>query len=97
MRCPVLGKTIADLDPSVLCYAHFGPAEPGDRLAAYAGTLGEWVGAIREKRAELGDDEAVVEHFVETGEMEAVWGERKARAETAMNVRGVLASLDRTE
>jgi hypothetical protein len=29
--------------------------------------------------------------------MDRVWGERKARGETSMNVRGVLTYLDRAE
>ncbi|PSQ18901.1 MBL fold metallo-hydrolase [Halobacteriales archaeon QS_8_69_26] len=89
--------TIEGLDPDVLCYAHFGPADPGNRLDEYRVTLAEWVDAVREMRAELGDDEAVIDRFVETQDIGEVWGERKARGETAMNVRGVLAYLDHAD
>jgi len=85
---------LRELDPATLLYGHFGPAPAGDRLATYADVLDGWVADIEAKRAELGDDEAVVDHFVETVDTPDVWGERKARAEVAMNVRGVLLSLD---
>ena len=90
-------EMLQSLDPGTLCYAHFGPAPTGDRLETYADILPEWVEAIEEKRAELGDDDAVIEHFVETVETPEIWGERKASAEVAMNVRGVLVALDREE
>ena len=86
---------IAGLDRSVCCFAHFGPRETGDVLEQYAATLSAWVGAVREKRAELGDDEAVVEHFAETTDLVDVFGAAKATGEVAMNTRGVLAYLDR--
>ncbi|WP_144904144.1 MBL fold metallo-hydrolase [Halobellus captivus] len=88
-------RTIEDLAPETLCFTHFGdvPYDP-DLLEAYKRTLVEWVEAVRQKRAELGDDEAVIEHFETHSEMVEVWGERKARAEASLNVRGVLTSLD---
>ncbi|MFB6110439.1 MAG: MBL fold metallo-hydrolase [Halodesulfurarchaeum sp.] len=87
-------EMIRDLDPSALYYAHFGPTEPDGLLAAYAAVLEAWVNTVAEKRAELGDVDAVVEHVdPETATLEA-WGPIKARAETAMNVRGVLQYLD---
>ena len=91
-------ETIRDLDPSTLLFGHFGPRETGDVPAAYAEVLTEWVSRVADARAELGDDEAVVEHFVEradTAGIEDVWGEEQAAAETEINVRGVLVSLDR--
>lgn len=88
-------EVIADLDPETLLYGHFGPAPTADRLETYADALSAWVAAITECRAEHGDDEAVVEHFVETVETPPIWGERKARAEVALNVNGVLTALDR--
>jgi len=90
-------ETIRDLDPETLLYAHFGTESTGDRLDEYAEKLDAWVTAVREKRAELADDEAVVRHFVETVETPDVWGEHKAREEVALNVRGVLVMLDRAE
>ena len=87
--------TIEALEPDVLLYPHFGPVEsaPLEVLAEYERVITEWVGAIEERFEALGDEDAVVEHFVETNEMEDVWGERKARTETGMNVRGVLRYL----
>lgn len=87
--------TLEELDRSTLLFTHFGPRQRGEILEAYREVLTEWVASVEEKRAELGDDEAVIEHFAEATEMGEVWGERKARAEAAMNVRGVLAYLDR--
>jgi glyoxylase-like metal-dependent hydrolase (beta-lactamase superfamily II) len=95
-RCQTDIDTLRDIDPDVLCYAHFGPAERGDKLDRYADVLDSWVEAVAARRAELGDDDAVVDHFVAEADAErAVWGREKADAEVAMNVRGVLAALDR--
>ncbi|RQG98777.1 MBL fold metallo-hydrolase [Natrarchaeobius oligotrophus] len=91
-------ERLQSIDPDVLLYTHFGPREVGDdareALAEYATVLEEWVDAVEAKRAELGDDEAVIDHFAESAEVADVWGERKASAEAAMNVRGVLGYLD---
>jgi glyoxylase-like metal-dependent hydrolase (beta-lactamase superfamily II) len=87
--------TLREIDPEVLCYAHFGPAEASDKLDRYADVLDSWVEAVAAKRAEL-DDDAVIDHFVAEADAErAVWGATKADAEVAMNVRGVLTALDR--
>jgi 3-deoxy-D-manno-octulosonic-acid transferase len=40
-------EMLADLDPEVLCYGHFGPAAPDDRLGTYAGRLEAWAAASR--------------------------------------------------
>jgi glyoxylase-like metal-dependent hydrolase (beta-lactamase superfamily II) len=90
-------ETIRELELETLLYAHFGPTPTDERLDEYAGKLDAWVTAVREKRAELEDDEAVVQHFVETVETPDVWGDHKAREEVALNVRGVLVMLDRAE
>ena len=88
-------ETIRDIDPAVLCFGHFGPREYDDALMdEYARVLQDWVEAIEAKRAELGSDEAVIEHFVGASDMTETWSERKARAEERLNVRGVLAYLD---
>jgi len=90
--------TLRDIDPEVLCYAHFGPAETGEKLDRYAEVLDAWVDAVAARRAELDDDAAVIDRFVAAADAErAVWGAEKADAEVAMNVRGVLTALDRTE
>jgi len=88
-------RMLQRLAPETLCYGHFGPAPADDRLTEFADVLTDWVESVAEARVELADDEAVIEHFVERTEMDAVWSERKARTETAMNVRGVLGYLDR--
>ena len=91
-------NAIRDLDPDVLCFGHFGPREYDESLLeAYKRTLVEWVEAVRRKRDELGDDEAVVDHFVDHADATEVWGERKARDETRLNVRGVLGYLDHAD
>lgn len=88
-------ETIRALDPELLLFGHFGPAESSDELLdEYKQVLTEWVEAVAEKRTELEDDEAVIEHFVENTAMDEIWGERKARAEERLNTRGVLAYLD---
>jgi glyoxylase-like metal-dependent hydrolase (beta-lactamase superfamily II) len=86
---------ILDREPDVLCFGHFGPrAFDADLLEAYRRTLVEWVEAVREKREELGDDEAVIRHFEEHTEMRDTWGEEKATAEERLNTKGVLGYLD---
>ena len=88
-------ETIQGIAPETLCFGHFGPREYEESLMDdYAQVLEAWVAAVREKRAELDDDEAVIEHFVEETEMAEVWSARKARAEERLNTRGVLAFLD---
>jgi len=88
-------EMLVAMEPETLLFAHFGPAEADGLLAEYTDVLTDWVGAVERTREELPDDEAVVDHFVERTSMDRVWGERKASGETAMNVRGVLAYLDR--
>ncbi|MEY7850183.1 MBL fold metallo-hydrolase [Natrarchaeobius sp. A-rgal3] len=94
-------ETIAEIDPDVLCYTHFGPREVGDdlecALAEYATVLEEWVADVEAARADLGDDEAVIERFASSADLGDVWTERKASAEAAMNARGVLGYLDDRE
>ena len=90
-------ETLQEIDPDVLLYTHFGPRWVGDDAEAvleeYGRVLEDWVQSVEARRAEL-DDEAVVEYFANRADMAEVWGERKARAETAMNVRGVFGYLD---
>ncbi len=91
-------ETIAAIDPDVLLYTHFGPRAVGADLervlSEYGRLLERWVEAVADKRTELGDDDAVVEYFAETADLEGAWNDRKLRDETALNVRGVLGSLD---
>jgi glyoxylase-like metal-dependent hydrolase (beta-lactamase superfamily II) len=89
-------ETIRDIDPTTLLYGHFGAAPTADRLDAYAERLEAWVGAVEAAREDLGEDSAVVEHFVDerAPEVRDAWGGFKADAETKLNVRGVLGYLD---
>jgi glyoxylase-like metal-dependent hydrolase (beta-lactamase superfamily II) len=86
---------IESLDPAYLCFGHFGPREYdpaliGEAKRAYV----EWVEAVRAKRAALGDDEAVVEHFEAASRDVELWNRERARADASLNTRGVLAYLD---
>ncbi|MFB6171414.1 MAG: MBL fold metallo-hydrolase [Haloarculaceae archaeon] len=93
-QCLVDVETQQALDPEMLCYGHYGHCPAGDELATYASVIREWVADIAAVRDELGDDDAVVAHFVETNDLDEVWGARKVDPEIAMNVRGVLRYLD---
>jgi glyoxylase-like metal-dependent hydrolase (beta-lactamase superfamily II) len=86
---------LSGLDRSWLCYAHYGPARTADRLEEYATILETWVDDVERARERKADDEAVIDHFVETVSTPDIWSDHKARAEVAMNVRGVLTYLDR--
>jgi glyoxylase-like metal-dependent hydrolase (beta-lactamase superfamily II) len=87
-------RTIDDREPARLAYGHFGPRAYDPAVTeSYRRTLVEWVQAVRERRADLPDDDAVVEHFVDNARHADVWGERKARAEARLNARGVLGYL----
>jgi len=89
-------EMLQELGVETLLFGHFGPRPAAGALDEYADVLAEWVAAVEDERAERADDEAVVEHFAESVDPELVeiWGEHKARAETGMNVRGVLGYLD---
>jgi glyoxylase-like metal-dependent hydrolase (beta-lactamase superfamily II) len=87
-------ETIAERNPEYICFGHFGHAAFDPALMeAYETVLTDWVDRVREKRREL-DDEAVVDHLVETAETVDPWGERKTRAEYRLNATGVLGYLD---
>jgi len=90
-------EMLKELDPEALYYSHFGDYETDGILDEYAAVIQEWVGAVEAARDHFDDDEAVINHFVEEVETVNVWGERKARAEARMNVRGVLQYLDKRE
>jgi glyoxylase-like metal-dependent hydrolase (beta-lactamase superfamily II) len=87
-------ELLQDLDPAALYYGHFGDRPTGDLLAAFADVIECWVTRVEQKRSELGDDESVVEYFVETTDTTGVWSEAHARGEARMNVEGVLHYLD---
>ena len=88
---------LADLEPTALYYGHFGDQPTGDNLAVYRERLRSWVDDVTAKKQELGDDEAVADHFAEQTETRGVWSEAHARGEERMNVAGVLRSLDEQE
>ena len=88
---------LQELAPSALYYGHFGDWEPDDRLAEYATITEEWVAEVERVRGELGDDEAVIEHFQDITDATDAWSERKGRDEERLNVRGILTYLDRKE
>ncbi len=97
-QCHADVDMIRELGPRLLCFGHFGPREfDRDLLAGYKRRLLEWVEAVKKRRAELNQDEEVVEHFASTvpDRTIEVWGERKARAEARLNTRGVLAYLEK--
>jgi glyoxylase-like metal-dependent hydrolase (beta-lactamase superfamily II) len=97
-QCLADAETIVQRDPAVLCFGHFGPVHYSeDLLAGYKRTLVEWVEAVREKREELADDEAVIAYFEDNSRMVDVWGAEKARAEERLNTKGVLGYLDHVE
>ncbi|MFB6242736.1 MAG: MBL fold metallo-hydrolase [Halobaculum sp.] len=90
-------ETIGELDPETLCYPHFGPVAASDQLlSSYKRTLVEWVEAVRQRRVELEDDDAVIDAAADAvdADLVDVWGERKAREEERLNTRGVLRYLD---
>ena len=96
-QCRVDVSVIEQLDPETLCFAHFGPREYDPVLMeGYKRLLLEWVEAVRQRREELPDDDAVIRHFVEHVDNDLIraWNARKARAEARLNVRGVLGFLD---
>jgi len=90
-------EMLQELEPSALYYGHFGDHPTDDNLAKFAAVIQEWVADVEAARERFDDDEAVIEHFVESVETVDAWGERKARGEERMNVRGVLRYLDNRE
>jgi glyoxylase-like metal-dependent hydrolase (beta-lactamase superfamily II) len=88
-------ETIRALDPTTLCYSHFGPhPAPAAALEAAERAYREWVATVQSRRAELGDDEALIEHFVEAAPAAEAWGEEMARTVASVDTRGVLHYLD---
>ncbi|MFW6384210.1 MAG: MBL fold metallo-hydrolase [Halodesulfurarchaeum sp.] len=85
-------ETIRKLDPSRLFLAHYGAQDPEELLSRYPAVLETWVETVRETRDRLGEA-AAVDALAERAETVDAWGERKAHAETRMNVRGVLGSF----
>ena len=96
-QCLADVETLREIDPSALYFGHFGDWPRDDLLADYEVVLTEWVEAIEAARAELGDDDAVVERFAGQGKDGQRWSVRGGTGETEMNVRGVLRYLDQRD
>ncbi|QWC19136.1 MBL fold metallo-hydrolase [Halorubrum sp. 2020YC2] len=97
-RCLDDIRLIEDLDPETVCFGHFGPRScDADLLGEAKRAFVEWVERVREKRAELDDDEAVVDHFEAASRDIDYWNPERARANTSLNTRGVLTYLDRVD
>jgi len=97
-RCLDDIRLIEDLDPDTLCFGHFGPRDcdadlMGEAKRAYV----EWVERVRQKRGELDDDEAVVDHFEAASRDIDYWNPERARANASLNARGVLRYLDQID
>lgn len=88
-------EMIAELDPEVLLFAHYGPgpADVQGTLADYREAIVEWVEAVEEKADERGEEDDVVDYFVSRNEVHEAWGPERAEADTAMSVRGALRYL----
>jgi glyoxylase-like metal-dependent hydrolase (beta-lactamase superfamily II) len=89
-------EAIEALDPDTLCYGHFGAAPVGDRLNRYAEVLRGWVEDVRSHRDDSVDQDAIADRLYDP-DLAAAWTEEKARAEVAMNVHGVVVSLEAAE
>jgi len=87
-------ELLRSLNPEQLYYGHFGAVETDGMLEEFAEQQMGWVEQVKEKRATLSDDEAVVEFFAERADTIGIWDERHARGEEQLNVRGVLEYLD---
>ncbi len=79
-----------------LYFTHFGPhQQPAALIDEHERRLRQWVASIEEKLKELGDEQAVKDHFVEQADPELLdaYGTEGLRAEVEMNVQGVLIYL----
>lgn len=92
-QCVADVRMVEAIWPDTLCFGHFGdrPYEP-ELMQGYRERLADWVADVETQYA--GDRDAVVEHFVDAADTE-VWGEERMRAETGLNVDGVLVALER--
>lgn len=84
---------LREVDAGTLLYPHFGPREAGDALDEHERLLVEWVRDVETKREEL-DDEAVIEHFLETSDLPEVLGESAGSLPVRFSVQGVFVYLD---
>ncbi len=84
---------LQSLDVKAMFYTHFGVSTDPEMLERYRHVLTEWVDTVREALRSSPDTESAVETVVEAHAPVDEWGVTKARAETAMNVRGVIGYL----
>ena len=86
---------IADLNPEVLLYAHYGPgaADVQGTLVDFQNGLVEWIEAVETKNEEIGEEANVVDYFASRTKAQEAWGTERAKADTAMSVRGALQYL----
>lgn len=94
-QCLVDIDRLRELEPSTLLYTHFGVGDDPALLDRYEEVLADWVTAVREALEAEGDVDRAVEAVVGRNAPIDRWGATKARAETAMNARGVLGYLNR--
>ena len=88
-------ERVAELEPTLLCFAHFGPrAYDPSILEAAKRAYVEWVEAVRAARETLPSDAAVVEHFEAASADYDFWNAARRRADASLNTRGVLQFLD---
>ncbi|MFW6153362.1 MAG: MBL fold metallo-hydrolase [Halobacteriota archaeon] len=86
---------IRALAPSTLLYTHFGVGDDPALLDRYEVVLTDWVAAVREAVESEADVDSAIDVIVDGHAEVDRWGATKARAETAMNARGVIGYLDR--
>ena len=83
---------MAQLDPSVLLYSHYGPGRNPEReLKAYGKLLRDWVSLIGEIRSSCGEEEEIFSRVIDRNRD---WlGNGFTEEELIMNVRGALRYL----
>lgn len=85
---------IRAVDAGTFLYPHFGPRKADDVLDEHERLLTTWVRDIEAKREEFDDDEAVIEHFLETSDLRKVLGDPAGSIPARFSVQGILVYLD---
>ncbi len=91
-------ERLRELDLDWLYFTHFGPhQQPAALIDEHERLLRQWVTSIEQKLDELGDEQAVKDHFVEQADpaLASAYGPEGLRAEIEMNVQGVLIYLNK--
>ena len=89
-------RRLADLDPRLLLFTHFGPGSP-DLLSQYARLLPAWVERVRQLGRGPVAEEELVASVVAEAAREGLIPPGPARGDLAMAVRGVLGYLRQRE